>query len=376
MQNTVSIVRCQDYNQELLNPALEEAVLLAGGLDAAGKKILVKPNLLSGSSPEKAVTTHPEFLRAIIRLLRKKGASSILVGDSPGYHPPLSAAKKAGLFQVVQEEDAEWIDFNSLPTCEIQGGEKVKNFMVTSAIKEVDLIISLPKMKTHQFMYYTGAMKNLFGLIPGVNKAGYHLHFPDRTHFAQMIVDLNLSLPEVFSIMDAVVAMEGPGPGSGYPRQTGLILASSNVLALDYCASTIMGYNPMEIPVLPYAFKTSRWLSSPEEIEVKGENLEDLIMKDFKRITVQDGSKLIRELVPQKFYRFLQQALVPVPVFSRKTCIACGECVAICPAKALKLIGSKESRHIEVDYHLCIRCYCCHEICPAKAITVKRKLKP
>jgi len=219
-------------------------------------------------------------------------------------------------------------------------------------------------------------MKNLFGLIPGLGKGSYHFRFPDRTHFAQMLVDLNLSLPPVYSLMDAVIAMEGPGPGSGYPRKVGLVLASSNVLALDYCASTIMGYNPLEIPVLPYALKSGRWGTSFEEIKVKGEDLKSSIIKDFKRISVAGDTGFIREILPQRLYKFIQQALVPIPVFSKKTCIACGECVAICPAKALKLTGEKGSRYVEADYHLCIRCYCCHEICPAKAITIKRKLKP
>ena len=384
MTKNVGISRCEEYSKELVLPAMKKAVELAGGLSLKGKKVLIKPNLLSGAAPEKAVTTHPEFLRAAIILAKEEGASEITVGDSPGYHPPLFAAKRSGLFQVTEEEGVKWIDFNSEPGFPVSsrlgsngnsnGGQT--KFQIAATAGKADIILNLPKMKTHQLMFYTGAMKNLFGLIQGLTKGTYHFRYPDRTNFARMIVNLNASMPEVYTIMDGITAMEGPGPGSGYPRQVGLIFSSSNVLALDFVVSSIMGYDPLVLQVSSLALKTGLWLSVPEEITVSGEDPSKLVMADYKRIKDPGDTGFIKNLMPVKLYKLLQKALIPRPVFSKKRCIRCGECIAICPAKALKFSGNKPNRYVDIDYKVCINCYCCHEICPADAITIRRKFLP
>ena len=181
MNKKVGITRCSSYEHDELYSALKSAVELAGGLDVAGKTVLLKPNILSDSTPEKHVTTHPAFLEAAIVLVREMGSKRILVGDSPGLQTPGFSGKASGLGEAAKKNGAEWVDFTK-EKIEVScpEGKVAKKFTLTKAVKEADIIISLPKLKTHQLMYYTGAMKNIFGLIPSVAKSPFHARFSSR----------------------------------------------------------------------------------------------------------------------------------------------------------------------------------------------------
>ena len=229
----VAIKRCEKYSPDLLEKAIESITDNTDFPDVKGKSVLLKPNILSGSLPEKAVTTHPEVVRAVIRLLFKKGASRIMTGDSPGIGSADAAGRKCGIKKVVEEEGAEWVVFNESYLLKNPDGKKQKQFYPALQLSQADILISLPKMKTHEMMYYTGAIKNLFGLIPGLKKSRFHFNFPEKEDFAAMIVDLLSTVKPSYAIMDGIVAMEGPGPGSGYPKSLGLLAGSSNLLALD-----------------------------------------------------------------------------------------------------------------------------------------------
>jgi len=335
--------------------------------------VLLKPNILSGNHPDKAVTTHPEFVRAAIRLFRELGAGPIYVGDSPSHQPHAAAARKSGIFQAVAEEGAVWADFNESPPASVPGGARVSSCQVAPIVRRVDMIVSLPKMKTHQLMLYTGAMKNLFGVIPGVAKAAFHARFADRANFARMLVELNLGLKPGFALMDAVVGMEGPGPGNGYPRRIGLVLASPDVLAMDVVASSIMGYNPLEIPTIAAGIATKAWIDSVEDAEARGVDPASVRMADFKRIPLTRGLDFLNAHVPGFLYDAVTKALMPKPVFVDKRCARWGACVTVCPVKALSLSASRRGG-VSVDYSKFLRCYCCHEICPADAILIRRRL--
>ena len=268
MNTQVAITPCSSYTVEAVYAALCLAVDAAPSLDVAGKTVLLKPNIVFDSPPEKAIVTHPVFLEAAIRLVRERGAARVLVGDSPGLQMPNFTAKLSGLGELTVRMGAEWVDFTreraDIPCPE---GRAQKQFSLTAAVREADCVISLPKLKTHQLMYYTGAMKNLFGLIPSVAKSPMHVRFPSREAFAAMLVDLNIAVKPHYALMDAIVGMEGPGPGSGDPRPIGLVLASANLLAMDAAASEIIGYPPLEIPVSREALSRGLWLKSFAEIE-------------------------------------------------------------------------------------------------------------
>jgi uncharacterized protein (DUF362 family)/Pyruvate/2-oxoacid:ferredoxin oxidoreductase delta subunit len=372
MNKNVAIERCPSYDVQEIYKALKKAVELAGDIDINGKSVLLKPNILSDSAPEKAVTTHPAFLEAAILLTRELGAARILVGDSPGLQTPGFSGKTCGLGEAAKKNSAEWVDFTKekiqLPC---PAGKAVKKFTLTKAITEVDVLISLPKLKTHQLMYYTGAMKNIFGLIPSIAKSPYHARFSNRAAFASMLVDLNIAVKPAYAFMDAIVGMEGPGPGSGTPKQIGLVLASSNLLALDVAACIIMGYPPLEIPVNKEALLRGIWLSDFDEIKYPGIKPLDVQIPDFVKIPFKkSSSQLFDFLLPRPLKRF-RESNTQWPQINHSICVRCGDCSSICGSKAISH-EEKESR-IVIDYKRCIRCFCCHEICPAKAIDIVKK---
>ncbi len=374
MKKIVAVVKCASYSPQAVAESLRSAISLSGeGFpDVRGKRILMKPNILSGAAPEKAVTTHPEFVKQCVLLFLELGASEVYAGDSPGYQSTEFAGKKSGIMEAVTEAGGIWADFSDYITLKNPAGRLVKSFNIASAIEKADMIVSLPKMKTHQLLYYTGGMKNLFGLVPGLQKSAFHLRFSERALFARMIVDLNIAVKPSFTIMDAVTAMEGPGPGNGKPRHAGLILASSNTLALDITAARIMGYNPLDLPVISEALDRKIWLENAEDFETAGENIADAALPGFEKIKILSDMAMFRDRMPSFIYKLVKKAAVPRPVFDHAKCIECGYCVRICPAGALHLPPAGRDSRVHIDYSRCINCYCCHEICPAKAISVKR----
>jgi len=392
MSSIVSIRACASYDPALVSEAVASAL---GALEAAfafpnvkGKIVLLKPNMLIAVDKERAVSTHPEILRAAIREFKKRGAE-VWVGESPAVHGSLFAAKKCGLLPVSEAEGARWVDFTETVMVENPQGVLVKRFELAKAAVDADVVVSLPKLKTHQLMYFTGAMKNLFGCVSGLQKAAYHFRYPERKDFGTMITDLCLALKPAFSLMDAVVAMEGKGPGNGDPRKLGLIMASSDILALDWAASSIIGYNPAHIPNQADALTRGPWLRDPSDLTIDGPALKDLAVHDFKRVHEVGDVGIVRKLLPPLVYRYIQNILTPRPLFRDDRCLRCGECITLCPAKVLSFVparagtwgrqgspaglsAEKAAKRVSIDYGACLRCYCCHEVCPADAITLRR----
>jgi len=368
MKAQVSVIRCPDYDLAAVEAAVKEACDKAGFPDSSGKSVLLKPNILMGADPEKAVSTHPAVLRAAIRYAKSRGAARVLVGESPGFQVGAAAFRKSGLLQVAAEEGAEWVDFTEAVQVENPEGKVVKNFTVSKAAMEADILVSLCKLKNHTFMYYTGAMKNLFGCIPGLQKPQFHMRFHERTRFGQMLTDLNLALRSEFSLMDAIVGMEGPGPGSGDPRPIGVVLASRDPVALDRTACRIIDLDPRHVPYLEDALERGPWIRSDGEIEIVGTKPEEIRIKDWKHIPREGASE-------RKMPQALRNLFVSRPFFSREKCVACKACVTICPGAALELVPdsrAKVKKSVKIDYDKCIRCYCCHEVCADQAIIVKR----
>jgi ferredoxin len=184
-----------------------------------------------------------------------------------------------------------------------------------------------------------------------------------------MIVDLNEAVLADYALMDAVVGMEGPGPGAGRPRELGQVLASSNLLALDAAACCLIGYPPAEIPVSREALARGRWLQNFEQIEYPLTDPRSVTAADFEKIPFKknSGNQLL-ELILPRAYRKFREAFTPRPVIDPGPCLRCGDCARICASQAISLAD----KQMVIDYRRCIRCYCCHEICPVKAIDVKR----
>lgn len=363
MKHIVSIERVQHYDMDAMLHAVRAIYRSADGPTVKGRSVLLKPNIVSDSAPEKAITTHPDFFKAVALFFKEEGVEKIYAGDSPGVHTKKFTAETCGIRAVCRDLDIEWVDFMENPVTR-------NGFKYAGIIEKVDLIVSLPKCKTHELAYYTGAIKNLFGLMPGFSKGLMHVKHPDRKDFSAAILDFYQGIKADFAFMDAIVAMEGPGPGNGSPYQLGLILGSRNCISLDVIASQIIGYGHGSVPMLAEAEKRQLPGSSMADIILSGGDLKDFKVKDYELIPPEKKNRflaLISMITPsRKFQRKLEKR----PVFKHKNCILCGQCVLICQAKALKIVNNK----IVINDDKCIRCYCCHEVCPANAITIKRKI--
>ncbi len=372
MNKKVGVKECSSYDVNLVYNALSETIEMAGDFDVRGKRVLLKPNILSDTAPEKAVTTHPVFLEAAIKLVQEKGAEKIFVGDSPGFQPPGFNGRVSGLGPLAEKMGVKWADFTKGKTeISCPEGKVQKSFSVGGILKEVDCIINLPKLKTHQLMLFTGAMKNLFGLVPSLVKSPYHVRYPNRESFASMIVDLNLAVKADYALMDAVIGMEGPGPGSGYPRQIGLVLASSNLLAIDAAACGIIGYRLDDVPINKDALGRKYWLNDFSEIDYCGVDIDSFTIHDYEKIPLKKENQLLGLVFPRLVQKRLL-AKMPRPLIQHEVCIRCGDCIKICGSKAMSFAEGKDRKKVHIDYKKCIRCYCCHEICPAHAIEIEK----
>lgn len=370
----VAITECSTYDIDPLYEALEKVCDAANMADVKDKVILLKPNILSDASSEKAITTHPEVVRALIRILFNKGAKEVYVGDSPGIHGPSFFPRTSGIGKVCLEEGAKWCEFAREPVMtNIPGVFKLK-LPLPKIMDEVDMIISVAKMKTHQLMYSTGSVKNIFGMVAGLHKSACHMRYPTSESFAKMLSGLYSVIKPTFAIMDAIVAMEGAGPAAGIPRHVGLLLASNDPTALDVSQSIIMGYDPFTIPLTNSLLsrRLTKWRSL-EDINYPLLDANELIIQDYKKIELREKESLIGTLIlpllTRKF-KMRHRQKEPKPLFDRSICIGCNKCVEICPAIAIIL--DKERKAV-CNYSKCIRCYCCHEVCPVNAIEIEKR---
>ncbi len=374
MATTVVINNCYSYDTQKVYETLKDMCIQADMPDVCGKKILLKPNILSDAKPEDCITTNPEIVRSMVRILKENGASQIYIGDSPGLQSPSFSGTNCGIKAICDEEGAIWCDFSDSPVIKQINGLRLK-LPIAAIIDKVDMVFSLCKFKSHTLMYATGATKNLFGTVPSINKALCHAKYPSRESFARVIVGIHETIKPAFCVMDGIIAMEGAGPANGTLRPLNILLASRSCLAVDVAQATIMGHNLSDIPILNEA---KRRHLLPQNIEYPILNANDLIVEDFERIQVKKTNLIKALLLPFLTSRFQRrnQRKEPAPIFNDERCIRCLRCVNICPQKALSLVPmggtleNKPNKHIVCDEKKCIRCYCCHEMCPANAITV------
>ncbi len=369
----VSLIKCSGYDRDEVEEAIREAVRLLGGISSLirpGERVLIKPNMLHPAAPDRAITTHPSVVAAVIKLVKEAGAIP-LVGDSPGVARCERVLRATGIGAVAEELGAETLDFSaSLVEVENEAGLRAKKLVLSRAAVEADKIISLPKLKTHGQVYFTGAVKNQFGCVPGFLKAQYHCRFPVRDHFAEALLDINRYLkPKLaLAVMDGIVAMEGNGPSGGTPREVGVIVAGRDFPAVDVVACRVVNIDPITVPTTRAAYATGYDSSEMGDIEILGESVDNVVVEDFQRLQVVSRIAQLGPLPPSVAKR-LAESLVPKPAPDKKLCTLCGVCVEACPAipKAIELARSK----IFIDQRKCIRCYCCQEMCPSGAMKLR-----
>jgi len=373
MTTTVALQKCSGYDFDTVYEAVQQLLELVPPPDVRGKTVLLKPNILSPKKPECAVCTHPVVVGAVVKAFAGLGASRVIVGESPAVGSSIAAAKATGMYEEVIHNGGEWADFGAAQiNVDCTQGKLVKSFMFAAQFAQADVVVSLAKLKTHQLMSYTGAMKNLFGLMVGLKKAQTHYRFPSKKEFGMFLVDLNIAAHATYSIMDAVVGMEGRGgPGNGDPVHLGFLAASDNIAALDWECSSIVGYNPHDIVYLEDALQRGIWFKSPEQIQTAGGAVEDVKPASFK--IVKDAVPVLREMLPSWLDTAAKAVFSRHPVFTGKSCVHCGRCIEICPVHILSFAADKKNeKHVVVsDRSKCLHCYCCHEICPANAVSLR-----
>ncbi len=348
--------------------------LPAAGRLSAASRVLIKPNLLSRNSPAKAVTTHPDVLRAVILALQRRGVTDIIVADSPGgpYTPLAMRAvyDGCGLTAVCEETGAKLYTDCKSRVVEANG-LLVPSFELIEPAIDCDFIVNLPKFKTHVLMGMSGAVKNLFGCIPGMQKAELHMRFPSRAHFGRMLVDLCECVKPAIHLVDGLTGMEGDGPAGGNAREIGLLLAAEDPYTLDMAICRYMCMEPSRVPAMMDAIE--RGLCAPvfDEALLVGEEGTKRPFPDFVHPRSYDGRADFLQSMP-KALRWMLPALsnyaAPRPVIKKSACIGCGRCMEICPQKVIAI----EDKKARIAYKNCIRCFCCHEMCPVKAIGVRR----
>ena len=362
--HTVSIERCPNYEPERVKSALIRLLEPLGGMDAfvtPGERVLLKPNMLSAKDPEKAVTTHPAVLRAAIDLVKRAGGIP-LVGDSPGIGDFRKVAARTGLLQVCEETGAALAEFSD--AVEVAGTGLFRRLELARPYLEADRIINLPKLKTHEMMTMTCAVKNLFGAVVGHAKAAWHLKAgADREQFARMLLEIYLLRKPDLTIVDAVTAMEGNGPGSGDPVDVGLLLAGTNAVAVDVVTAELAG-----IPAsLLYVERTARKLgidgADRTGIKTVGLPLSEARVAPFRLPPISDVQFGLPPFLKNRLRHYLTTRPCAVP----EKCRLCGICADACPPRAIEIRNGR----LVFDYHRCIRCFCCRELCPDGALDVK-----
>ena len=328
-----------------------------GGITAyvhKGDRVLLKVNLLSATTPDKAVVTDPLLVRKTAEAVLRAGGTPV-IGDSPSgqftKRRLQKAYEKTGLRALSRDLGVELNYDTRTTTVPVPHGTRLTNTPLCNFILDVDTIIALPKIKTHSFMIMTLATKIMFGAVPGLTKAKYHAMHLKKSSFADMLLDvLSVATPDLI-IMDGIIGMQGEGPGAGDPVKLGVLLASTDPVAMDLAVCRMLRLEPIGIPTLKQAKLRHLW---PKEIVYPLLSPDDVAYSGFV-LPNTAGYLLTGKNTPSRR-----------PVVTTR-CTACGQCHEICPKGAITNTGHKAT----IDYDKCIRCYACHEVCPEKAIVLE-----
>lgn len=375
----VFIEKCTEYDVNKIYGIISEAIQNFPDFSAKikpGVKVLLKPNLLKKNKPEDAVTTNPIIVEAAARYFIERGAK-VVIADSPGGLYNESTMKQiykvTGLTGVAERTGAELnFDFGSV---EVENKKALKLFKmnVIKPVENADIIINLAKLKTHCMMTYTGAVKNLFGVIPGLTKADYHLRMKSERNFAEHLVDICEYVMPDLNIIDGIEGMEGNGPSAGEKRKIDTLIISDNAYSADIAACNAVGIDRRIVPTIEAAAARKILGADEKNITYIKNNPKDLKIIPFKLPDSSVSVTFVGGRVPKFVEKFILEKLRPKPSIIRAECIKCGVCAQVCPAKTIE-IDTKNSGYPYIFLGDCIRCFCCHELCPKKAIEVKKNI--
>ncbi|WP_303850564.1 DUF362 domain-containing protein [Seleniivibrio woodruffii] len=343
--------QCGSYQDDSLNELIDLYFESEKDRLASASEILLKPNLLSATPPERAVTTHPDFVRAVIASLKRFTNARIMLGDSPGanfgkYEKVLDVT---GVGRAAEEAGVKIVRVESYAPVQRDG------FMYSSLADEVDVIINLPKIKTHSLTGLTLSVKNLFGLIPGTAKVGFHRKYPSDTELGAKIYQyFTLLGDKTMHIIDGIIAHEGDGPSRGTPVPLGIAAACSDAVGLDIAVTRMLGLKDSFCMTTAEALRMGydpSWIDVPET--------------DVPILKIPLSRKM---QVPVFMKKFVAEQVYVKPVVLKDPCIKCMLCKNSCPVDAISVVNS----YPFIDKSKCIECFCCHEVCESDAVGMQR----
>jgi uncharacterized protein (DUF362 family)/NAD-dependent dihydropyrimidine dehydrogenase PreA subunit len=364
---TVAIARCATYDPGDVSRAVNEVLDHLGGMSrfiSPGEKVLLKPNLLAAKDPDRAVTTHPAVIEAVIGAVREAGGEPSM-GDSPGgaLRGIERVWRNTGLKDLSERTGTPVVNFEASGARDVAG--QLRSYLIARPVLEADAIIGLPKMKTHVLTLYTGCIKNMFGAIPGFAKGRLHNVAPRPVPFSKHLVDVYSLVQPRLHIMDAVVAMEGNGPSGGSPRQVGAIVGGTDAVAVDTVVAGMIGFRDGQISTTRFAAARGLGTARREDIEIVGEDPASFDLEGFKL----PGTTLLN-LLPGPLVKALRPWIWIYPEMSKERgcrAEACGLCVRSCPVDAIEMTETGPV----VDRKKCVECLCCHEVCPEDAVEIR-----
>ena len=358
-------IPCPDYNEENLESALKELLAPLGGMRAfvkPGQSVLLKPNLLAADAPEKRVTTDPALVKAVARLALACGGQ-VSIGDSPALDSFSKVGQRSGMREVAGELGVPLIELSQPVRVNVPPGGKYKSLELARQALNADVVINLPKLKTHSQMILTMAVKNMFGTVVAQRKARWHhMAGNDVITFASMLLDVCRTINPALTIMDGIWGMEGQGPSNGTPRHFGFLAAAADPLTLDLNLAAMLGLSWEQFPLaqaahtlslIPSPLPAPQWLNQRPHAAM------------FANMNLPRQRSL--RFLPGFLEGITRRYLVSKPEQNTSNCILCLKCAQICPEKCI----SQQGKLLKFNYRQCIRCYCCQEVCPVNAINLK-----
>lgn len=362
-RSTVVVEACDTYEADAVRQALRAALAPLGGLASfvvPGQTVLLKPNLLSPRPPERAVTTHPALVQAMAELCWEAGAGRVWIGDScAGNHSDRELWLKTGMCAVAAATGAELQTFSGPARSHACAGVHLP---VPEWYAAVDVLVSLPKLKTHLLTTMTCAVKNLYGMVCGQAKAFQHGRFPSPQAMSHFLAHVFAVFQPALTVVDAIQAMEGDGPANGQPLQVGCLLASTDAVAIDSLCTERLGLNWNALPMVRTAVHLGLGRADPDEIAVIGAGQER-----FRHVRLRRARGRFLQVLPHWSFRCVSWLLKYRPEIRQRRCVRCGVCAATCSRNA---IDCDSLGRFKIDRGHCILCICCAESCPEEAIEV------
>ena len=348
------IVKRSSYDYDVLRPHIFSFLdRFAGPSIRPETAVVIKPNFLAPAPPEKAILTHPFIVRAAAEYVIMKGARPV-ISDSHAMGSFEKVLRTGGFLSALEGLNVEFREFKKITVVDI--GEPFGKIEIAEEALAAEVLINLPKLKTHSQMLLTLGVKNLFGCIVGLRKPEWHLRAGvDRKMFARLLFRIQAVVNPAVTILDGILAMEGQGPGrGGTPRHLGVIMGSNSAVALDMTVCRML-----VLPVEDLLTNRAAENGFIDQIEIEGDLPQ---IDDFRLPSITPLA-----FGPPRLHGFMRRHLVQRPEVDQASCIACGACWRYCPARAI-CPGKKK---IVFDYEKCIRCYCCIEVCPQGALSAK-----